>query len=149
MLLKQTIENELKNAMRSGDETRKTTLRGVIAAMKLAQVEKRAELDDGEVLAVIQKELKSQRESLADAQRASRADLAALAETSIAILESFLPRQLSREEIAGRARKAIAEVGARGPADMGKVMKALQPQLKGIADGKLTSEVVKELLAQS
>lgn len=132
--------------MRAGDETRKTALRGVIAGIRLARVEKQAELADDDVLAIIRKEIKSHRESIADARKASRGDLAAQSEAQIAAIESFLPKQLSREEVVARARSSIAETGASGPADMGKVMKVLQPELKGLADGKLVSDVVKELL---
>lgn len=146
MSLQQNIESELKNAMRASDETRKTALRGVIAGIKLAKVEKQAELTDDDVQAVIRKEIKSHRESIADAQKASRADLAAQSEAIIAILESFLPKQFSRDEIIAQAQAVIAEVGASSPVDMGKVMKVLQPKLKGLADGKLVSDVVKELL---
>ena len=146
MSLQQNIESELKNAMRASDETRKTALRSVIAGIKLAKVEKQAELTDDEVQAVIRKEIKSHRESIADAQKASRADLVAQSEAIIAILESFLPKQFSRDEIVAQAQAVIAEAGASGPVDMGKVMKVLQPKLKGLADGKLVSDVVKELL---
>jgi uncharacterized protein YqeY len=146
MSLQQNIESELKNAMRASDETRKTALRSVIAGIKLAKVEKQAELTDDDVQAVIRKEIKSHRESIADAQKASRADLATQSEAIIAILESFLPKQFSRDEIVAQAQAVIAEVGASGPVDMGKVMKVLQPKLKGLADGKLVSDVVKELL---
>ncbi len=132
--------------MRASDETRKTALRSVIAGIKLAKVEKQAELTDDDVQAVIRKEIKSHRESIADAQKASRADLAAQSEAIIAILESFLPKQFSRDEIIAQAQAVIAEVGASSPVDMGKVMKVLQPKLKGLADGKLVSDVVKELL---
>jgi len=148
MSLKQTIETELKNAMRAGDETRKTALRSIVAGIKLAEVEQRGTpLEDSTVLGVIQKEIKSQRESIADAQKASRADLITRAEALIAVFESFLPKQLSRDEVIVRVRAAIAEAGAANPGDMGKVMKIIQPKLKGQADSKLISEVVKELLA--
>ncbi|MBI5053162.1 MAG: GatB/YqeY domain-containing protein [Chloroflexi bacterium] len=149
MSLKQTIETELKNAMRVGDETRKTALRSIIAGIKLAEVEQRGTpLEDSTVLGIIQKEIKSQRESIADAQKASRADLVAQSESLIAIYESFLPKQLSRDEVIVHVQAAIAEVNANNPGDMGKVMKVIQPKLKGLADNKLISDVVKELLTK-
>jgi uncharacterized protein YqeY len=149
MSLKETIETELKNAMRAGDDTRKTALRGVIAAIKLAAVEQRGtELTDDDVQNLVRKEIKAQREAIADAQKASRGDLIARSEALIAVLETFLPKQFSRDEISAQARAVIAEVGAGGPADMGKVMKVLQPKLKGLADSRLVGDVVKELLAQ-
>lgn len=148
MSLKETIESELLKAIKAGDERRKTALRAVIAGIKLAVVERRNEpFTDEDVLAVIRKEIKSQRESIADAQKANRADLVQDSEALIAVLEPYLPKQLSREEVLAQARAAIAEVGAAGPADMGKVMKVLQPRVKGLADSKLVSDVVKELLA--
>ncbi|MEK7440760.1 MAG: GatB/YqeY domain-containing protein [Chloroflexota bacterium] len=148
MSLKQTIETELKNAMRAGDERRKIALRSIVAGIKLAEVEQRGTpLEDSDVLGIIQKEIKSQRESIADAQKASRPDLIAASEALITIYESFLPKQFSRDEVIVHVQAAIAEVGATHPGDMGKVMKVIQPKLKGQADSKLISEVVKELLA--
>lgn len=157
MSLKQTIETELKNAMRAGDETRKIALRSIVAGIKLAEVEKRstpleegqaAELTDSDVFGIIQKEIKSQRESIADAQKASRPDLISQSEALIAVYESFLPKQLSRDEVIVHVTAAIAEAGATNPGDMGKVMKIIQPKLKGLADNKLISDVVKELLTK-
>ena len=149
MSLKQTIETELKNAMKANDDTRKIALRSVIAGIKLAQVEQRGtEITDTDVLTIIQKEIKSQRESIADAQKASRPDLIPQCEALIAVLESFLPKQLSREDVIAHVKAAIIESGASGASDMGKVMKIIQPKLKGQADNKMISEVVKELLAQ-
>lgn len=148
MTLQETIEAALKQALRAGDETRKTAVRSVLAGIKLAQVEKQSRLSDEDVQGVIRKEVKSQREAMADAQKASRPDLVAEAEAMIGVLESFLPEQISRDQVLAQARQAIVEVGASGPADLGKVMKVLQPRLKGLADGKLVSEAVKELLSQ-
>ena len=150
MSLKETIEAELKNAMRAGDETRKTALRGIIAGIKLAAVEQRGtDLTDDDVQNIVRKEVKAQREAIADAQKASRPELVAQSESLIAVLETFLPKQLSRAEIAAQAKAVMVEVGATGPGDIGKVMKVLQPKLKGLADSKLVGDVVKELLAQN
>ena len=149
MSLKQTIETELKNAMKANDDTRKIALRSVVAGIKLLQVEQRGtEITDNDVLTIVQKEIKSQRESIADAQKASRNDLIAQSESLISVLESFLPKQLSREDVIIHVKAAIVESGASGAGDMGKVMKIIQPKLKGQADNKIISEVVKELLAQ-
>src|SRR5574341_308685 len=147
MTLQATIQDGLIQALRAGDEVRKIALRGVLAGIKLAQVEKQAHLTDEEAQGIIRKEIKSQREAIADAQKASRPDLVAQGEAMIGVLESFLPKQLSRDEVLKHAKAVISEVGATGSADMGKVMKALQPRLKGLADGKLVSDVVKELLS--
>lgn len=147
MSLQQTIESALKDAMRAQDDTRRIALRSIIAGIKLEKVEKQAELTDDEVLSIIRKEIKGQREAIADAEKASRPDLIQKSEALIAIYESYLPQQLSREQVTEQAKAVITETGAVGPADMGKVMKILQPKVKGLADGKLVSDVVKELLA--
>lgn len=147
MSLQQTIESALKDAMRAQDETRKIALRSILAGIKLARVEKQAELTDEEILTIIRKEIKVQREAIADAEKASRPDLIEKSEALITIYDSYLPQQLSREQVAEQVKTAIEETGAAGPGDMGKVMKVIQPKLKGLADGKLVSDVVKELLA--
>lgn len=149
MSLRDQLTGDLKTALKSSDETRKGTLRLLLAALKQAEIDKRpaGALDEGEVLAVIQKEAKSRRESIADAQRANRADLVAMNETELHVIQSYLPKQLAREELVELARAAIAETGAGGPQQMGAVMKLLTPRTKGRADGKLVSDVVRELLS--
>jgi|SRR3990170_2624126 len=149
MSLRDQLTGDLKTALKSSDETRKGTLRLLLAALKQAEIDKRpaGALDEGEVLAVIQKEAKSRRESIADAQKANRADLVAMNETELHVIESYLPKQLTREELVELARAAIAETGAGGPQQMGAVMKLLTLRTKGRADGKLVSDVVRELLS--
>ena len=149
MSLRDQLTGDLKTALKSSDETRKGTLRLLLAALKQAEIDKRpaGALDEGEVLAVIQKEAKSRRESIADAQKANRADLVAMNETELHVIESYLPKQLTREELVELARAAIAETGAGGPQQMGLVMKVVMPKIKGRADGKLVSDVVRELLS--
>ena len=146
MSLQQAIEAALKEALRANADVRKTTIRGVIAGIKNARVDKQADLSDEEVQGIVRKEIKAQREVIVDAQKAARPELITEAESKIQILEEFIPQQLSRSEIADHVKAAMAEVGATGPADMGKVMKVLQPKLKDLADGKTISAVVKELL---
>jgi len=149
MSLRDQLTGDLKTALKSSAETRKGTLRLLLAALKQAEIDKRpaGALDEGEVLAVIQKEAKSRRESIADAQKANRADLVAMNETELHVIESYLPKQLTREELVELARAAIAETGAGGPQQMGAVMKLLTPRTKGRADGRLVSDVVRELLS--
>ena len=149
MSLRDQLTGDLKTALKSSDETRKGTLRLLLAALKQAEIDKRpaGALDEGEVLAVIQKEAKSRRESIADAQKANRADLVAMNETELHVIESYLPKQLTREELVELARAAIAETGAGGPQQMGAVMKLLTSRTKGRADGRLVSDVVRELLS--
>lgn len=133
--------------MRANHAVRKITLRGILAGIKLAQVDKQAELTDSEVQKVVRKEIKAEREAILDAHKAVRPELVAEGEAKLKILEEFVPRQLGREEIAEKVRAVMLELGAAGPADLGRVMKVVQPQLKDLADGKTVGDVVRELLA--
>ena len=147
MSLKDKLTEDLKQAMRQGDEQRKSTLRLVIAAIKNAEIEKRRELEEGELLASIAKEAKQRHESIAQFERGGRQDLVDREEAELQILLAYLPEQLSQEEIEAQARQIVEEVGATSPAQMGQVMRQLMPLMQGKADGKLVSQVVKELLA--
>lgn len=142
------IETDFQLAMRSGDELRKRTLRLVLSAIKLLEIDKGDELDEGEILAVIEKEIKSYRESIADAERADRPDLVTEAEEEIKVLEVYLPQPLTQEEIEALAAQAILDVGAKSPKEIGMVMKVLMPQVKGRADGSQVSQIVRQLLAE-
>ena len=141
------IENDFKTAFKSEDEVSKRTLRMVLASIKLVEVEKGRTLSDDEVLVVLQKEIKSLRESITDAKKAGRDDLIAETEPEIQILEQYTPQQLDEEEIKELAQDTIAEVGASSPQEMGKVMKVLMPKVQGQADGSKVSAVVRSLLA--
>ena len=145
MSLKDELNNQLKDAMRANDAMRKTVLRGALSNIKLAEVDK-GELDDGELLALMQKEVKSRRESIADAEKAGRDDLIQEAEAEIEILETFLPKPLSDEELAALVKESIAESGASSMSDMGKVMGVLMPKIQGRADGGAASKLVREQL---
>ncbi|HSD84882.1 MAG TPA: GatB/YqeY domain-containing protein [Anaerolineae bacterium] len=115
-------------------------------AKQRAEIDKLMLLTDEEQLAVLTTEVKRRRETIADAEKAGRADLLKQEQAELEVVLAYLPKQLSREEVVALAQKVVAEVGAQGPADTGKVMGKLMPQLKGKADGKMISEVVKELL---
>ncbi len=143
---KSRLENDLKSAMRSNDDLRKRTIRMALAAIKLAQVEKGGSLDESTVLSIVQKELKSRRETIQDAQKAMRPDLVNAAEQEISVLEEYLPKQLSTEELDRLALEAVQEVGAKNPADMGKVMKVLIPKIQGRAPGDQVSQAVRRQL---
>jgi hypothetical protein len=143
------LEADLKDAMRSGDDVRKRTLRMALSAVKLAEVEKRGELDEAGMVSVLQREVKSRNETIQDAERAGRPDLADAARAELAVLQAYLPEQLSDEELTRLARQAIAETGATSPTEVGKVMKALMPQVQGKADGKAVSDRVRQLLTTS
>jgi len=143
---RQKLEAALKDAMKTGDNMRKQNVRMVLSAVKLNEVEKGASLDEAGVIAIIQKELKSRQEALSDANKANRSDLAERAQTEMAFLETFLPQQLTQDELADLAQAAITEVGAASPADMGKVMKALMPKVQGRATGDQVSQAVRKAL---
>jgi hypothetical protein len=149
MSLKDQIADDLKQALRQGDDTRKRTLRLLMSAVHNAEIEKGAELDDGGVLGVIAKQVKQRHDSAEEFRRGNRQDLVDKEESEAVVLQGYLPPAMSREEIAEAAKKVIAEVGAQGPRDMGKVMGPLTAQLRGRADGAEISAVVRELLAQT
>ncbi len=143
---KSLLENDLKNAMRAGDSVKKRALRMALSAIRFSEVQKGSPLDEPQVLAVLQKEIKSQQETIAEAEKANRPDMASAAQAEIAVIESYLPPSLSQVELDVLARATIAEVGASSPADMGKVMKALMPKVQGRAPGDQVSQTVRNLL---
>ncbi len=147
MSIKKEIEKDFKEAMLASDELRKVTFRLALSAIKLAEVEKRAQLDEDEVIAILHKEVKSRRETINDAHQAGRQDLADIAEAEIAILIGYLPQPLSDAELEDLVKKAITEIGAKSLADMGKVMKTLMPRVQNRADGGQVSSMVKEKLS--
>ena len=146
MDLKTQLQEALKDAMRARDDLRKNTLRMVLSAIRLTEVDKGADLDDQGVMAILHKEIKSRRESMADAERAGRPDLIQAGEAEIAILEGFLPKGFSAEELDALARQAVAEAGATTIREMGAVMKLLMPRLQGRATGDQASQAVRKLL---
>jgi hypothetical protein len=148
MSLKVQLDSALKDAMRAGDDLRKRTVRMVLSAIRLAEVEKGGSLEDPAILSIIQKEIKARHESIADAERAKRADLVAASQAEIAVLEEYLPKQLSQDELRALARQVIEEVGATSPREMGQVMKVLVPRVAGRAPGDQVSLVVRQLLQQ-
>ncbi len=132
--------------MRAGDDVRRRTIRMVMAAIKQAEVDRQTKLDEMAVIAILQKEIKSRRESLEEAQKANRPDLAEAAQAEITVLDAFLPEAMGADELRVLAAAAIAEVDASSLADMGKVMKALIPRVAGRAPGDQISQVVREML---
>lgn len=146
MTIKTQLNDSLKDAMRSGNEVRKRTVRMALAAIKQAEVDKRVELDDAAVIALLQKEVKNRREALEEAKKANRADLIAENESEIKVLEAFLPQAMPAEELRTLIQDAIAETGASTPADMGRVMKIVMPKVAGRAPNDMISAAVRELL---
>lgn len=147
MALKEQLANDLKEAIRQGDEARKSAIRMVTWAVKNAEVAAGKPLEDAEVLSIIAKQVKQRRESIEEFRKGNRQDLVEKEEAELRVLQSYLPPAMSREEIAQAARRVIAQVGARGPADKGKVMPVLIRELAGRAEGREINEVVTELLA--
>ena len=146
MDLKTKLNESLKDAMKSGDIIRRTTIRMALAAVKQVEVDKRISLDDTAVMGILQKEIKNRREAIEEAKKAVRPDLISANEAEIAVLESFLPKAMSAEELRAIVQSTIAETGATSASDMGKVMKAVMPKTAGRAPGDAVSAMVRELL---
>ena len=143
---KTKLSEDLKDAMRARDELRKRTLRMALAEIKNAEIDKNAALDETDVLAILQKEVKSRYETIEGAEKAGREDLVAEAKAEIVIVEEYLPRGLSPKELEDIIRDTIAEVGATSPREMGQVMQAVMPKVRGRADGKEVNQIVNRLL---
>lgn len=147
MNIKEKLQNDLKEAMRTNNDVQKRTLRMALAAIRLLEVEKGMQLDDSAVLGILQKEVKARHEAIADAERAGRPDLAAASREELAILESYLPKAMSEAELEALVRQAIQEVGAENLQQIGLVMKWLMPRLQGRATGEQASQMVRRLLS--
>ena len=145
---KTQLNESVKDAMKSGDELRKRTLRMVLAAVKQAEVDTQTTIDDMAVVALIQKEIKNRREAIEEAKKAERPDLIGDNEAEIKVLEVFLPKAMPMEELRALVQAAIAETGAAAPSDMGKVMKIVMPKVAGRAPNDMISSTVKELLVK-
>jgi hypothetical protein len=148
MSTKTELQNDLKKAMKANDVLRKRTLRMALASIQLAEIEKRGELDENAVMAILQREVKTRREAFEEARQANRPDLEAEAEAEIEVLEKYLPQHMTEVELEDLAQQVIDEVGAASPREMGQVMKVLMPRLQGRATGQEASQVVSKLLQQ-
>ena len=145
--LKQKLTGDLRQAMLARDKVKVTAIKLLMAAIKNAEIARQASLSDSDILGLIAKEIKQRRESIDAFKLGKRDDLVAQEEAEMAVLQQYMPAQISREEIVAEARRVIAEVGAIGPRDKGKVMPKLMAQLRGKADGQEINAVVTELLA--
>jgi uncharacterized protein YqeY len=148
MDIKTQLNDAMKEAMKAHDEVRKRTVRMALAAIKQVEIDKRITLDDAAVIPLLQKEIKNRREAVEEARKANRTDLIADNEAEIKVLEVFLPKAMSADELRLMAQNSIAETGAVTQTDMGKVMKVLMPKVAGRAAGDQVSAMVKELLAK-
>ena len=147
MSLKARITEDMKTAMKAKEATRLATVRLLLAAIKQKEVDERVELDDTAVATVIEKLVKQRKDSVSQYQAAARQDLADAEQAEITILAAYLPEKMSSEETAAAVAAAVAETGASGPADMGKLMAVLKPRLAGKADMAEVSKLVKAALA--
>ncbi len=147
MSLKEQITEDMKSAMRAKDTERLGTIRLLTAAMKQKEVDERIELDDVAVVAIVDKLIKQRKDSIEAFQKANRQDLADKEASEMKVLEAYLPQRLSVEEIAAEVKAIVAELGAKGPGDMGKVMGAVKSRLAGKAEMGQVSAAVKAALA--
>ena len=146
--LKERITEDMKQAMRDKAVARLSTIRLLLAAIKQREIDERVVLDDTQVLTVIEKLVKQRRESIVQFEKGKRADLVVLEQSELELLMTYLPAQMSEAEIAPLIAAALAQTGAQGPADMGKVMAILKPQLSGRADMGKVSALIKSKLSQ-
>jgi uncharacterized protein len=147
MSLKERITEDMKAAMRAKDAQRLGTIRLLTAAMKQKEVDERIELDDAAVIGIVDKMLKQRKDSIEAFEKAGRQDLADKEAAEIVVLQAYLPARLSAEEIAAEVRSIVAELGAKAPGDMGKVMGAAKARLAGKAEMGQVSAAVKAALA--
>jgi uncharacterized protein len=146
MGLRETIDTDIKHALKSGAKDKLSTLRMLSAALKNKQIDKRRPLTEEEVAETVRSLIKQRKDSIEQFGKGGRQDLVEKETAEVAVLEIYLPQQMSREELEVLVRDAVAQTGAQGAKDMGKVMKALIPMVGGRADGKLVSELVKHAL---
>ena len=147
MSLKDQITEDMKTAMRAKDAPRLLTIRGLLAACKQREVDERSVLDDAAVVAIIDKLVKQRKDSITQFTAGNRLDLVEKEAAELTVLEAYLPQRLGADAIAAEVAKIVAEVGASGPGDMGKVMAAVKTRLAGKADMGLVSAAVKKALA--
>ncbi len=146
MGLKERIQQDIKGAMKEKDQVKLSTLRLLMSEIKNKEIDAGGELEEADLLSIIQKAAKQRKESIEQYKKGGRDELAAKEERELEILNSYLPQQLSREELEALVREAIARCGATSPKDMGKVMKEVMPAVKGRADGKEVNALVRTLL---
>lgn len=144
---KESLNNALKEAMKNKDGERRDTLRLLTSAIKQFEIDERHDVTEQEATDILQKEAKKRRESILELDKAGRTEQSAQEKFELALIEEFLPKQLSRDEIEAIVKEAIQQTGATTAKEMGKVMGVVQPKTKGLADGKVVSDIVKALLS--
>ncbi len=148
MDIKTRLSDDLKDALRSNDEIRKMSIRSIMAAIKLSEVEKGNTLDDAGIVSVVQKEIKQRKESIQDAEKAGRPEMISGFQKEINELEKYLPKQLTIEELEDLVKTAVEQTGAESPADIGKVMKVIMPLVQGRAANDVVSATVRSFLSK-
>ena len=143
---KEQLQAALKEAMINKEVMRRDVIRGLLSAVKQVEIDSQKTVNAEETVAILQKEAKKRRESIDEAVKVGRAEIADQEKLELAIIEGFLPTQLSREQVTAIVQETIAQTGVTSPKEIGKLMGALMPKVKGLADGKLVNEVVRELL---
>jgi uncharacterized protein YqeY len=146
MSLSDRLNEDMKQAMKSQDKFKLSVIRMVRSTIKNSEIDLKRALDDNEVLDVLTREIKQRKDSLQEFAKAGREDLAENLRAELVILAEYMPQQLSEEEVKAIVQQTIQQIGASSKADMGKVMTALMPQVKGRADGKLINQLVQQLL---
>jgi uncharacterized protein len=146
--LKKKLADDLKQAMKSGATVKRDTLRLLISSINYAESAKQSSFNDADVLGAVAKEVKRHQESIDAFKKGNRPDLVAKEEAEMVVLQSYMPTQLTHDDMVAAVKDVIAAVGAKGPGDKGKVMQQLMPKLKGKADGKAINDVVTQLLSQ-
>lgn len=146
MSLSDRLNEDMKQAMKSQDKFKLSVIRMVRSTIKNSEIDLKRSLDDNEVLDVLTREIKQRKDSLQEFAKAGRDDLADSLKAELVILAEYMPQQLSEEEVKAIVQQTIQQIGASSKADMGKVMTALMPQVKGRADGKLINQLVQQLL---
>ena len=144
--IKASLQDELKAAMRQRDSQRRNAIRLLQSSIKQVEIDTRAQLDDDGVLKILRREAKQRRETISEMKDAGRADDAADARYELELIETFLPRQMTADELRPIVAAAVAEVGASSMKQMGQVMRAVMPRVQGRADGRAVNAIVRELL---
>jgi len=146
MELKERLSKELGQSMKAGEKIKVSTIRMILSEIKNAEIAKRGELDDDELLSVLSREAKKRKEAIEEFKKGNRQDLVDRETEELRIIQDYLPEQLSEDELRGIISETIDEVGASSTGDLGKVMGRVMPKLKGRADGKLVNKIVRETL---
>lgn len=147
--MKAKLNQDLKEALKAKDEAKLRTVRMLLAAIKNFEVEKMGPATDEEIFQIMSKEIKKRQEAIEMYEKGGRPDLAQAEKQEVEVIQSYMPNQLSEEEIRELARKVISEMNLKSPKDVGTAMKVIMPQVKGRADGKLVNKIVSELLSGS